>query len=112
MADELLSLVLSGRKTATCWGVCQGEQTHVGKTMVVRDGSGAPAAVLETLELVKRRFDEVDAAFAHDEGEGDRSLAYWRDVHRRYFTRHGIFAPDMELWCERFRVVARLSPSG
>lgn len=38
--------------------------------MVVVDGQGVPKAVLKTIELTKRRFDEVDEAFAYDEGEG------------------------------------------
>jgi len=55
----------------------------------------------------------VDAAFAHDEGEGDRSLAFWRSAHRAYFTRLGQFAEDMPLCCERFRVVQRIpDPDG
>ena len=36
------------------------------------------ACVIETTEVTYRRFSEVDAAFAYDEGEGDRSLAYWQ----------------------------------
>jgi hypothetical protein len=28
----------------------------------------------------RRRFSEVDAAFAYDEGEGDRSLESWRQA--------------------------------
>jgi len=75
---------------------------------VMLDGSGIPRAVLETVELTQRRFGEVDAAFAFDEGEGDRTLASWRRAHRNYFGRRGTFAPDMLLWCERFRVVARI----
>lgn len=106
LADELLALVLAGRKTATCWPVRDGQQTHVGKRMVALDGQGRPRALLETLELSQRRFDEVDASFAFDEGEGDRSLAYWRDVHRDCFTRIDRYAPAMPLWCERFRLVA------
>jgi uncharacterized protein YhfF len=109
LADTLCSLVLAGTKTATCWPISEGEQTYLGKRMVVLDGNGGAAAVVETVELTRRRFDEVDAVFAADEGEGDRSLAYWREAHRRYFSRRGTFAPDMELWCERFRLVARLS---
>jgi uncharacterized protein YhfF len=95
-------------KRATCWAASEGQKTHVGKRMVMLDGAGRPAAVIETTELVMQRFDQVDAAFAFDEGEGDRTLAYWRRVHRKYFTRQGTFAPDMPLWCERFRLVARL----
>ena len=58
-----------------------------------------------------RRFDEVDRSFAFDEGEGDRTLEYWRRAHSPYFTRRGAFSPDMLLWCERFRVIARLLPA-
>ena len=29
MADRLLAFVLSGAKTATCWSVRDGQQTHV-----------------------------------------------------------------------------------
>src|SRR5690348_18418939 len=93
LADELLALVLSGTKRATCWAESQGLlSAEVGKAMVVLDGQGVPRAVVRTIELTKRRFDEVDAAFAHDEGEGDRSLPYWRGAHRRYFTRLGRYA--------------------
>ncbi len=108
LADELAALVLAGMKTATCSAVSDGPSTEVGKRMVMLDGSGRPLAVIETVELTHRRFNDVDAAFASDEGEGDRSLAYWREAHRRYFTRLGQFAEDMQLYCERFRVVERI----
>jgi uncharacterized protein YhfF len=106
LADELLALVLAGKKTATCWDAAEGlKGAEVGKPMVVKDSVGASRAVLETVELTQRRFDEVDAAFAHDEGEDDRTLESWRAAHQRYFTRNGGFAPDMLLNCERFRLV-------
>ena len=105
MADDLGALVVAGTKTATCWAAVQGELTQVGKQMVMLDGQGRPWAIIETVELRQRRFDEVDASLAYDEGEGDRTLEDWRDGHRRYFTREGTFAPDMLLWCERFRLV-------
>jgi uncharacterized protein YhfF len=110
LANELVELVLAGAKRATCWAESQGLlSAEVGKLMVALDGYGVPRAVLRTLELNKRRFDEVDEAFAFDEGEGDRSLRFWRDAHKRYFTRLGRYAPDMMLWCERFEMVARIT---
>ncbi|HTQ34254.1 MAG TPA: ASCH domain-containing protein [Stellaceae bacterium] len=109
LAEELAQLVLAGKKTATCWSVEDGTTTQVGKHMVMLDGAGRPRAVIETVELTQRRFDEVDAAFAFDEGENDRSLDDWRRAHERYFTRLGQFAVDMMLYCERFRVVAVFS---
>jgi uncharacterized protein YhfF len=105
LADELARLVLAGKKTATCWAATQGLLTQIGKRMVMLDGSCRPRAVIETVELTQRRFSEVDTAFAHDEGEGDRTLAYWREAHKTYFSRLGQFTPDMHLWCERFRVI-------
>src|SRR5271170_5157644 len=82
LADELLALVLIGRKTATCWAASEGDKgVVVGKRWIVNDGQGRERAVLETVELKRRRLDEVDETFAHDEGEGDRSLAWWRGAH-------------------------------
>ncbi len=106
LADELLELVLIGKKTATCWAASEGDKgVAVGKRWTVKDGQGRASAVLETIEVLQRRFGEVDAAFAHDEGEGDRTLADWRKAHTDYFTRRSEFSPDMELYCERFRLV-------
>jgi uncharacterized protein YhfF len=106
LADELLALVLEGKKRATCWAIAEGMKgAEIGKPMVVLDGSGRPRGVLQTVELTQRRFDEVDEQFAFDEGEGDRSLAYWRAAHQRYFARLKLFHPEMMLWCERFRLV-------
>ena len=65
----------------------------------------------ETVELSLRRFNGVDVAFAYDEGEGDRSLEYWRGAHRRYFTRMDQYAEDMWLYCG-FRLVERIDVPG
>jgi uncharacterized protein YhfF len=112
MADELLALVIEGRKTATCWAASQGKLgAEPGKRFTVLDGAGRPRAVIETVELVQLPFDDVDPAFAHDEGEGDRTLESWRASHRDYFTREGTYAPDMLLWCERFQLIQILDPS-
>src|SRR3954471_18870028 len=77
MADKLLGFVLSGAKTATCWSVRDGQQTEVGKRMVVKDGEGRPRAVVETVSLEQARFDQVPWSFAAAEGEGDACLEHW-----------------------------------
>ena len=109
LADELLDLVLVGKKTATCWATAEGDKgVMAGKRWIVKDGQRRPSAIIETVEVKRRRFPEVDATFARDEGEGDRSLDYWRRAHSGYFTRRGEFSPDMELYCERFRLIEAL----
>jgi uncharacterized protein YhfF len=110
MADELLKHVLAGAKTATCGAlrdlpVGDPKRPVVGRRDVVLDGAGRPAAVIETVEVVERRFDEVDERFALEEGEGFRTIDEWRAGHQSYFRRNGGYAPDMMLVCERFRLV-------
>ena len=109
LADELLGLILLGKKRATCWSAAEGKKgTAVGGRWVVEDGQGRPRAVLETTTLIQQKFDQVDACFAAAEGEGDCSLAHWREAHRGYFAKNGGFAEDMLLWCERFELVVIL----
>lgn len=110
LADELLALVLAGIKTATCGALRDfgpgGEvMPELGRHDIVLDGLGRPAAIVETIELAICRFDEVNAQFAYDEGEGARTLEAWRTNHRAYFERNGGWSPDMKLLCERFRLV-------
>jgi uncharacterized protein YhfF len=105
LADELLGLVMKGVKTATCSTEDEPNISVPGERWVVLDGRGEPRCVIESIEVSFRRFGEVSADFAYEEGEGDRSLAYWREAHRRYFGRLGKFSEDMMLMCERFRLV-------
>ena len=105
LADELLELVLKGVKTATCSTEDEPNTSTPGERWVVLDARGTPRCIIESTEVTYRHFSEVDADFARDEGEGDRSLAYWREAHRRYFERLGRFSEDMMLMCERFRLV-------
>ena len=110
MADKLLLLVLSGRKTATCWPASQGRQgAEVGARSVVLNGEGRECAVIQTVALDKRRFDEIDAEWAMAEGEGDRTLDSWRRGHQAFFAREEGFDEAMPLWCERFRLVEIVS---
>jgi uncharacterized protein YhfF len=105
LADELLGLVIRGLKTATCSTQDEPNTSTPGEQWIVLDGSGQPACVIETTEVTYRRFGEVDAGFAFEEGEGDRSLDHWRNAHRNYFGRQGKFSEDMLLMCERFRLI-------
>ena len=113
-AEALLRLVLDGTKTATAsalWDFeTEGEEVpRTGTLSIILDGAGHPRALIETTDVRVVPFDEVDDEHAHLEGEGDRSLASWRDVHERFFTEHAAhdrgFSPDMPVVLERFRVL-------
>nr|WP_319486990.1 ASCH domain-containing protein [uncultured Cohaesibacter sp.] len=110
LADALLALVLEGRKTASCDSLLLMEKNNiplpeVGDVYILLDGCNRPAVMIETLEVTIRRFDEVDESFARAEGEGDLSYHAWREGHKDYFARNGGFSPDMNLVCERFKVL-------
>jgi uncharacterized protein YhfF len=113
-ADALLELVLAGTKTATAsawWDYeHEGEPLPVaGGLGIVLDGRGHARALIETTAVEVVPFDRVDEEHARLEGEGDRSLAHWREAHERFFAAHAVhdrgFAPDMPVVLERFRVV-------
>ncbi|CAN5555862.1 ASCH domain-containing protein [soil metagenome] len=113
LADELLALVLEGRKTATCDAVWRFEADgepipKPGDQSIILDGSGAPRCIIETTEIQITPLNEVDAQFAYDEGEGDRTRAFWYAAHESYFRRTlsaiGCeFSPEMPVVLERFR---------
>lgn len=113
-ADELLGLVLSGAKTATAealWDYeAAGEELPTqGALGIVTDGRGVPRALVITTEVEIVPFDEVSAEHAYLEGEGDRSLATWREVHQQLFTDHAAhgrgFTRDMPVVLQRFAVL-------
>ena len=114
-ADELVELVLAGRKTATAgalWSYeLEGEPVpRPGDFSVVTDWSGAARCVIRTTVVEVVPFDRVGAEFAAAEGEGDRSLGSWREAHWAAFSREfagteRAVAPDMPVVCERFEVV-------
>ena len=114
-AKLLAELVLEGKKKATASLVLINEtKPEIAPVpdgySVVTDFDGNPQCVIQTTEIWHLPFNEVDAQFAFDEGEGDQSLEYWREVHRNYFTREcrelGVeFNESMLIDCERFRLL-------
>jgi uncharacterized protein YhfF len=113
-ADELLRLVLEGTKTATASALWDYEADddplpETGALSIILDGRDHPRALIETTTVEIVPFDGVAEEHAYLEGEGDRSLAYWREVHERFFTEHAEhdrgFSQDMPIVCEQFRVV-------
>jgi uncharacterized protein YhfF len=115
LSDDLLGVVLHGHKRATAELVAEfaarGEALpRIGAHWIACDGRGAPRLVLRTTELRIATFREVDADFAFDEGEDDRSLTSWRTQHRIYWertcaARGAVWDEQDEIVLERFAVV-------
>ena len=114
-ADEGAALIKQRVKTATSsllweYNVVNKPLPEVGSLSIVTDGEGDPACVVETIAVDIKGFGEVDAAFAFDYGEWDRTLETWRARCWEFNTPrcHAIGkipTPEMPLICERFIVV-------
>jgi uncharacterized protein YhfF len=115
LADELAALVLAGKKRATA--SLPVEYTALGEALpkagdmsIILNGTGDPVAIIERTSVDLVEFHAVDAKFAAHEGEGDGSLAYWRQAHTWYFSQvceklGGKLEDKTLVLCQRFKVV-------
>jgi uncharacterized protein YhfF len=114
-ADAGAALISNGVKTATSsllWSYAAAGKAipAAGSLSIVADGEGNAVCVVETVAVEVKAFDQVDAAFALDYGEWDRTLETWRQrswaINVRRCARLGrVPVPAMPLVCERIRVV-------
>lgn len=114
LANELLELVLSGQKRATCSSYAayqaEGEPLpQVGDLSIVTDFAGLPRCVIETTAVTVLPYNEVTYDIAKREGE-DENLASWQAGHERFFRAEGkmlgySFSPTMPVVFEDFQVV-------
>jgi uncharacterized protein YhfF len=115
LADELLRLVLIGKKTGTATLVIELEREgekmpEVGDYNVILDGEGTPSAIIRTTAIAVKPFNEVKEAYAYSEGEDDRTLESWRRAHWKFWTRRGrklgfTMREDLLVICENFERV-------
>lgn len=114
-ADLLAHLVAIGEKTATASAYPLYELENeplpaAGEYSVILDSKDNAVCVIQTKSVTVVPFHEVTAEHAYKEGEGDKSLAFWRQTHETFFAEclgeAGLeFTPDMKVVCEEFAVV-------
>ena len=114
-SDGLALLVKSGIKTATASAAelyaLDGEPLpETGDFSVILDSNDDAVCVIRDTKITVTPYCEVTAEHAFREGEGDRSLAYWRQVHEPFFRNelesYGIgFDENMKVLCEEFEVL-------
>lgn len=111
-ADLLADLVEKGIKSATAslhlwYGLEKEPLPQEGEYSVILDSREQAVCVIQSTRVYVTPFCEVCADHAFREGEGDRSLAYWRKVHERFFSEElktigKVFDESMEVVCEEF----------
>ncbi|HGQ3343184.1 TPA: ASCH domain-containing protein [Streptococcus pneumoniae] len=113
--DLLADLVFKGEKTATASAydlyVLEDEPLpQVGTFDVILDSQNQSVCIVEITKVSVELFNQVSAQHAFKEGEGDKSLAYWRQVHEDFFRdclgEAGLtFTPESKVVLEEFRKV-------
>ena len=116
-ANALAALVMRGIKRATASLLWTYEASAKplpasGDISVVTSWQGDPLCVIETEKVSVVAYDAVTEEFAAAEGEGDKTLSYWRRVHWAYFERECARLgrapdPEMPIVCEQFALVYR-----
>lgn len=118
--DKLAQLVLDGIKAATASAFAlyaldpDEPMPKVGDYSIILSSRDEALCIIRTTRLETVPFRDVGAHQAWLEGEGDRSLAYWRQVHTEFFRQeyadYGlVFSEDAPILCEEFEVVYRAS---
>lgn len=113
--DLLARLTVSGEKTATasahpCYEYEKCDLPKAGGLNLILYADGSAACVTKTERVSVVPFDKVSAEHAFKEGEGDKSLDFWRSVHEMVFIAELAeigysFSKDMLVVLEEFKVV-------
>lgn len=111
--DRLAALVALGIKTATASGYelyaldPSEPMPQPGDLSVILDSRENAVCVIRTERVRVLPFCSVDDRQAYKEGEGDRSLTCWRQVHGEFFRAEyercgAAFTEDSLILCEEF----------
>ncbi|MFP7723652.1 ASCH domain-containing protein [Lysobacter sp. A3-1-A15] len=121
-ADECARLTLAGRKRATApsrWSFEHAGEPlpRVGDLHVVTNWAGEAQCIIRITAVEIVPFDGVTADHARAEGEGDGTLAWWREAHWAYYQRELAGSghpprPDMPIVFEWFECVHPVATPG
>lgn len=114
-ANELAELVKQGIKRGTsslyCLYELEGEElSQAGDLSIITNFEGIAQCIIQTKKVTVLPFKDVTEEYAIIEGEGDKSLRYWQDVHIEFFNKElknigKKFSEDMLIEFEEFQVV-------
>lgn len=117
-ADLLADLVLKGEKTATAsayplYELGNEPLPSVGAYNIILDSENKAICIIQITKVYVEKFKEISKEHAFKEGEGDKSLSYWRKCHKDFFTicmaeAGKEFSEDMKVVCEEFKVVFKI----
>ncbi|MCD6425597.1 MAG: ASCH domain-containing protein [Anaerolineales bacterium] len=106
--------MLRGEKRATAglkWSYEAEDESlpEIGQLSVITNWNGDPQCIVEVTSVEIMPYNEVSADFAIEEGEGDKSLEFWRRVHWEFFSMECADigrepTKDMPVILEKFKI--------
>ena len=107
--DDLIKLVLEGKKTATTSLYETEKLPTIGEESIIHFDNEKDACVVKTKSYKVMKFGEMTADLAKLEGEGDLSLDYWKNTHYDFFKSiDPTFNNDSKIIFEEFEVTKNL----
>jgi len=114
-ANDCAKLVVKNIKQATApslWSfeINNEKLPRKGDLNIITNWHKVPQAIILTTKIELIKFSEITAKFAQREGVGDKSLAYWKKVHKAYYKREmqshkEEFSKDMIIVCQYFDTI-------
>lgn len=112
MADDILELVVQGRKTASCGALRDYDGPArlpvAGQYFIVKDGRRNPGAVIRVTQVTINSATEVTEEFALATGEFASREEWFNDL-VAYFGGHDEWTEGTPLVCWRFELVEVLT---
>lgn len=114
-ADECAELVIKKIKQATSpsfWSFSKNNEPlpKIDDLSIVTNWDNKPKAIIKTTKIEIVKFKNITADYAFIEGEGDKSLEYWKKVHWNYYKKemkefNEYPNEEMDIVCEYFETI-------
>ena len=111
--EKLISLVLSGEKRATTslyneYIKNKEPLPKIGEKSIIQHDNNNDACLIEVENLIITEFKNITEELAFIEGEGDKSLEYYRNEHYKIFKKiDSNFNDESKVVFEMFKVIEK-----
>lgn len=109
--DYLFNLVKTKAKTATSYLFIKKEDLTIkSEYSILTNWDESEKILLKTTKIYKTKFKDITKTHAFKEGEGDKTLTYYKNVHEEFFKKECeklniTFDENTEIVCEEFEIV-------
>lgn len=115
LADELAELTKQEIKTATSsaydFYILEGEALpKTGEWNIILNSQDKAVCITRTTAVSIVPYNEVTSEYAYKEGEGNRSLEYWKTAHKEFYSKEYeenglVFKETIPIVCEEFKLM-------